>query len=102
MTDVSNGLGASIRKQFPQLTGRAFLDKLDERIAQYFPEKTSLGKKQRGSAVDSTGNVRAGGGSGKKTYDNLPSEAKAACDKFVKQGLFKSKQEYIDLYDWTE
>ena len=102
MTDVSNGLGASIRKQFPQLTGRAFLDKLDERIAQYFPEKTSLGKKQKGSAVDSTGNVRAGGGSGKKTYDNLPSEAKAACDKFVKQGLFKSKQEYIDLYDWTE
>jgi len=100
MTDVSNGLGATVRKQFPHLSGRAFLDKLDERIANYFPEKTSLGRKQRGSAVDSTGNVRAAGSGGKKTYDSLPAEAKAACDKFVKQGLFKSKQEYVDLYDW--
>ena len=99
MTDVSNGLGATVRKQFPLLSGRAFLDKLDERIAEYFPTKTSL-KKARGSAVDSTGNVRAGGSSGKKTYDNLPPEAKAACDKFVKQGLFKTKQEYVDNYDW--
>ena len=100
MTDVSNGLGATVRKQFPHLSGRAFLDKLDERIAQYFPEKTTLGKKQRGSAVDSTGNVRAGGSNGKKSYDNLPPEAKAACDKFIKQGLFKTKQEYVDNYDW--
>jgi molecular chaperone GrpE (heat shock protein) len=99
MTDVSNGLGASVRKQFPHLSGRAFLDKLDERIAQYFPDKTPLGRKQKGSAVDSSGSVRAGG-TGKKTYDSLPAEAKAACDKFVKQGLFKSKQEYVDLYDW--
>jgi hypothetical protein len=100
MTEVSNALGASLRRQFPNLSGRDFLDRLDERIANYFPEKTSLGRKQRGSAVDSTGNVRSGG-SGKKTYDSLPPEAKAACDKFVKQGLFKSKQEYVDLYDWN-
>jgi hypothetical protein len=100
MTEVSNALGASLRRQFPTLSGRAFLDKLDERIAQYFPEKTTLGKKQRGSAVDSTGNVRAGGSGGKRTYDALPPEAKAACDKFIKQGLFKTKQEYVDNYDW--
>jgi len=99
MTDVSNGLGATVRKQFPYLSGRAFLDKLDERIAEYFPTKTAL-KRAKGSAVDSTGNVRAGGSSGKKSYDNLPPEAKAACDKFVKQGLFKTKQEYVDNYDW--
>jgi hypothetical protein len=97
-TDVSNALGASVRKQFPHLSGRAFLDKLDEKIAQYYPDTSGV-KKVKGSPVDSTGNVRAGGSS-KKTYDNLPPEAKAACDKFVKQGLFKSKQEYLDMYDW--
>jgi len=100
MTEVSNALGASLRKQFPNLSGREFLDRLDERIANYFPEKTSLGRKQRGSAVDSTGSVRSGGSGGKKSYDNLPPEAKAACDKFIKQGLFKTKQEYVDNYDW--
>ena len=100
MTNVSNGLGAAVRQQFPHLTGRAFLDKLDEKIAEYFPEKI-LGKKPRTSAVDSTGNVRAGGSSGKKSYDNLPPDAKAACDRFIKAGWIKNKQEYVDSYDWS-
>jgi len=100
MTDVANGLGSSVRKQFPHLTGRAFLDKLDEKIVEYFPHKT-LGKKAKGSAVDSTGNVRGGTTSGKKSYDNLPDDARQACDRFIKQGWIKSKQEYVDSYDWN-
>lgn len=100
MTDVANGLGSSVRKQFPHLTGRAFLDKLDEKIAEYFPHKT-LSPKAKGSAVDSTGNVRGGTSSGKKSYDNLPPDAKQACDRFIKNGWIKSKQEYVDNYDWN-
>jgi len=100
MTDVANGLGASVRRQFPHLSGRAFLDKLDEKIVEYFPHKT-LGKKAKGSAVDSTGNVRGGTTSGKKSYDNLPDDARQACDRFIKQGWIKSKQEYVDSYDWN-
>jgi hypothetical protein len=100
MTDVANGLGASVRRQFPHLSGRAFLDKLDEKIVEYFPHKT-LGKKAKGSAVDSTGNVRGGTTSGKKSYDNLPDDARQACDRFIKQGWIKSKQEYVDSYDWS-
>lgn len=100
MTDMANGLGASVRKQFPHLTGRAFLDKLDEKIVEYFPQKV-LGKKAKGSAVDSTGSVRGGTSSGKKSYDNLPDDAKQACDRFIKNGWIKSKQEYVDSYDWS-
>jgi len=100
MTDVANGLGSSVRRQFPHLSGRAFLDKLDEKIVEYFPHKT-LGKKTKGSAVDSTGNVRGGTTSGKKSYDNLPDDARQACDRFIKQGWIKSKQEYVDSYDWN-
>jgi len=100
MTDVANGLGSSVRRQFPHLSGRAFLDKLDEKIVEYFPHKT-LGKKAKGSAVDSTGNVRGGTTSGKKSYDNLPDDARQACDRFIKQGWIKSKQEYVDSYDWN-
>ena len=100
MTDVANGLGSSVRRQFPHLSGRAFLDKLDEKIVEYFPHKT-LGKKAKGSAVDSTGNVRGGTTSGKKSYDNLPDDARQACDRFIKNGWIKSKQEYVDSYDWS-
>lgn len=100
MTDVANGLGASVRRQFPHLSGREFLDKLDEKIVEYFPHKV-LGNKARGSAVDSSGDVRGGSGSGKKSYDNLPADAKAACDRFVKNGWIKSKEEYVKNYDWS-
>lgn len=100
MTDVANGLGASVRRQFPHLSGQQFLDKLDEKIAEYFPHKV-LGNKARGSAVDSTGNVRGDVKGNKKSYDNLPDDAKAACDRFIKNGWIKSKQEYVDNYDWN-
>ena len=100
MTDMANGLGASVRRQFPHLSGRAFLDKLDEKIAEYFPHK-ALGNKARGSTVDTSGNVRGGSNNGKKSYDNLPADAKQACDRFIKNGWIKNKQEYVDSYDWN-
>ena len=97
---MANGLGSSVRKQFPHLTGRDFLDKLDDRIKEYFPHKFT-GNKAKGSAVDSSGSVRGSGSSGKKSYDNLPADAKQACDRFIKNGWIKSKQEYVDSYDWS-
>lgn len=100
MTDMANGLGASVRRQFPHLSGQAFLDKLDDKIVEYFPQKV-LGNKARGSAVDSSGDVRGGSGNGKKSYDNLPADAKQACDRFIKNGWIKNKQEYVDSYDWN-
>lgn len=100
MTELANTLGSSVRKQFPHLTSRAFLDKLDDKIREYMPNKF-LGNKAKGSAVDSSGSVRGSGSSGKKTYDNLPDDAKQACDRFIKNGWIKSKQEYVDSYDWS-
>jgi len=100
MTELANTLGSSVRKQFPHLASRAFLEKLDDKIREYMPSKF-LGNKAKGSAVDSSGSVRGSGSSGKKSYDNLPDDAKQACDRFIKQGWIKSKQEYIDSYDWT-
>jgi hypothetical protein len=100
MTEMSNALGATVRKQFPHLSGREFLDKIDEKLAEYFPEKF-MGKKPKVNSVDSSGNVRSGGGSTKKSYDNLPQDAKEACDRFIKNGWIKSKQEYVDNYDWS-
>jgi len=100
MTELANTLGSSVRKQFPHLASRAFLEKLDDKMREYMPNKF-LGNKAKGSAVDSSGSVRGSGSSGKKSYDNLPDDAKQACDRFIKQGWIKSKQEYIDSYDWT-
>ena len=99
MTGIANGLGVTLRQENPALNGQAFLDKLDAELAEVFPEK--FGKKRTPNPMEGTpnGTARPSVSSGKKTYTNLPAEAKAACDKFVKQGLM-TKEQYVAEYDW--
>ena len=100
LTGMANGLGVELRRENPGLQGKAFLDKLDEELAVMLPEK--FGKKRNQNPMEgvSNGTARPSSGSGKKSYNNLPAEAKAACDKFVKQGLM-TKEAYVAEYDWS-
>jgi hypothetical protein len=99
LTGMANGLGVELRRENPGLQGKAFLDKLDEELAVMLPEK--FGKKRNQNPMEgvSNGTARPSSGSGKKSYNNLPAEAKAACDKFVKQGLM-TKEAYVAEYEW--
>jgi hypothetical protein len=99
MTAVVNGIGESLRLEFPLLKGQPFLDKLDEVLAEEFPNK--FGKKQSPSSrVESGSGRQSRGGSNAQSYDNLPSEAKAACDRFVKQKLM-TREQYVADFDWN-
>jgi len=99
MTNIANGVGVTLRQEDPNLAGQAFLDKLDSELQEMFPEK--FGKKRTPNPMEGSpnGTARPSVSSGKKTYNNLPPEAKAACDKFVKQGLM-TKEAYVAEYDW--
>jgi hypothetical protein len=99
MTGIANGIGDSLRLEFPMLKGKAFLDKLDEVLAEEFPNKFGE-KKSPASRVESGSGRQGRGGSNAQSYDNLPADAKAACDKFVKQKLM-TKEEYVASYDWS-
>lgn len=99
MTGIANGIGDSLRLEFPMLKGKAFLDKLDEVLAEEFPSKFGE-KKSPASRVESGSGRQGRGGSNAQSYDNLPADAKAACDKFVKQKLM-TKEEYVQSYDWS-
>jgi hypothetical protein len=96
-TEIVNAMGASIARQFPGLKGKAFLDKLDERIDQRLPE--IRGKQNQTREMTDSSTTRGSTRTNKKSYENLPSEAKAACDKYVKQKLM-TKDEYVAMYDW--
>jgi hypothetical protein len=99
MTAVVNGIGESLRVEFPMLKGQPFLDKLDEVLAEEFPNK--FGKKQSiRSRVESGSGRQSRGSSNSQSYDNLPSEAKAACDRFVKQKLM-TREQYVQDFDWN-
>jgi hypothetical protein len=99
MTGIVNGIGESLRLEFPLLKGQEFLDKLDEVLAEEFPNK--FGKQTPTSRVESgSGRASRGSSSNAQTYDNLPAEAKAACDRFVKQKLM-TREQYVADFDWS-
>jgi hypothetical protein len=98
LTGIANGIGDSLRLENPNLKGQAFLDKLDEVLAEEFPSK--FGKKAATSRVESGSGRQGRTSSGSHSYENLPPDAKVACDKFVKQKLM-TKEEYVQSYDWS-
>jgi hypothetical protein len=99
LTAVANGVGESLRLEFPSLKGEAFLEKLDEVLQEELPNRFKPKVKANGSAVESGSGRQPRGGTSSRSYDNLPPEAKAACDRFVKQKLM-TKEAYVAEYDW--
>ena len=98
-TRVADAVGTEINQRFPDLRGKDFFNKLDEELAEVLPEKYL--KKGRTSPVEgaSQGTSRPTG-SKKQSYQHLPADAKAACDKYVKSGLM-TQEEYVNEYDWS-
>ena len=80
--------------------GSAFYDKIAEEVRAKFPDNFRNAARKSPSRVEGSGasTTRRGSGNG-KTYADLPPEAKAACDRFVKQDLMKREQ-YVDDYQW--
>ncbi len=95
---LANDYGTALREAGSTLVGRAFLDTIKKQLQADFPEKFSNPARYEPSAGGpggDSGNGRAGRG---KTYADLPQEDRAVCDKFVKQGLVKSREAYVKDY----
>ena len=78
--------------------GKARLDEIARRTKETFPHKFQNPRKNGANAVDAGGEIETGD-SKAKTYENLPPDAKAACDKFVANGL-TTKKDYVTDYEW--
>ena len=86
-------LAERLRKQKPELVGLDFLAEVEKKVQSTF--KKEVRPSARPSPVDVSTPSR--GSTSKKSYADLPAEAKQACDKFVKQGLL-SKDQYVKDY----
>lgn len=100
MSAAANAIAEQIAATSPHLRGKAFLDELDKELEQVFsPEK--LGKKAKPrNPVEGGKGTTTPSSPGKKSYENLPPDAKAQCDRMVKQGLL-TKEFYVQEYDWS-
>lgn len=96
LTRNANDIAAEIRAENPGLVNQAFLDRLSEELEETFPEK--FGKKKPTSPVEGGSSGTRPGPKGKNTYENLPAEAKAACDRFVKTLPNYTREKYLADY----
>lgn len=78
--------------------GKEFLNRVGEKVKEAYPEKFGNPNRDRESSVES--NSPSSSKSGKKTYSDLPAEAKSACDRFVKQGLM-TQADYVKEFEWN-
>lgn len=98
LTDEADALGGAYIKQ--GIPYSKMLEKVQETIKKLHPEKFTNIRRDGVSLVESvsseTGLPKKGNS---RAYENLPAEAKAQCDKWIKSGLL-TKEQYIRDYQW--
>lgn len=78
--------------------GAEFYQRIGEEVRKKFPDKFRNPARSRAAAVEgggAAGYSRRGNGKG---YADLPSDAKAACDRYVANGTFKTREDYVKEY----
>ena len=92
---VATGIGQTIRMDSnnAHLLGDAFYDEVERRMNEFFREPTKPGKVEGGSG---NANRNFGG----KTYNDLPPDAKAACDRYAKRLKFGEGQAFKNEDEW--
>lgn len=92
-----------IERSQPGLSRSEMLAETKRRTVEKFPEKFGINPARDNAAAVATPN---GGGAPRKkqgkTYEDLPQEAKRACDKFVKQIQGYTREQYVKDYDWGD
>lgn len=98
-TAFANGLAQSLRADPANaaLVGRAFFDEVAKQVDRAFPETDERSFDKVGGAADTTPR----GGRGRGTFEALPAEAKAACDRFGER-LVGEGRAYKTLADWRK
>lgn len=97
LTDYANRIGPLIaRNEKLAVDDPDYYERVTEEVRKKFPDKFENPNRQRQNGVESP----SGGGGGKKgkSAADLPKEAKDAGARFVKQGLYKSLDDYAKDY----
>lgn len=79
------------------LIGPDLYKEVKKRMEKAYPDEFQAEERpgpQRGGKTN-------GANSKAKSFENLPDDAKKACDRMIKNGLFKDRSDYVKLYDWS-
>lgn len=101
MNAMAKTIEAGLFKDKPNMTIADRLQEVKRRVKGAFPEKFENERRTSAPAVSEGSGAPPRRGSG-KTYENLPPDAKKACDKFVKTIPGFTREEYCKTYDWSD
>ncbi len=98
---VATDIFGKLERDSPGMSQSDRLAQTKKLTMEKFPEKFGINPMREGAAAVSTPSGQAAARkSSKKSYDDLPAEAKKACDKFVKQIPGYTRDKYVAAYDW--
>jgi len=99
MTVYANRMSDYIAEMKPDLIGKqGFLDEIDKEVRARFSDRFENTNRDIPNTVEAGGRAPRQRGKS-KGYGDLPGEAKAACDKFVRRGLI-TREQYVKDYEW--
>jgi len=96
MTDYAVRIAPIVANKGFAVGSKAFYDEIARATKEKFDRPNP--QRRRPSSVEGAGGTARAKKNG-KSYEDLPTDAKAACDRFVAQGML-TKEEYVKDYQW--
>lgn len=96
MTAFAIALDQELAEQGKSYSAR--FKEIAKQIKEEFPHKFENPNRARAAAVGD-GAPAAGRRSG-RSFSDLPPDAKAMCDRFIKNGFIKSREDYVKNFQW--
>lgn len=94
---LTHDYAEEIKQTNPQLVGLEFLEQVKMRVKEEHPEFFQNPSKTRPAAVSTSSTASGSRSNRKRTYADLPPEARDVCDKFVRKG-FVTQESYVQDY----
>lgn len=104
LNDFATNMHGTLLRTKSTLSLAENLDEVKRRTMLAFPEKFPAARKPNGGGAARVAEPSGGGRprpTGGQTYDDLPADAKKACDRFVKQIPGYTRDEYVKQFDWS-
>lgn len=97
MKGAADAIGQAIQASNPSLVGVPFLKAVKSKLMEEMPHKFQNQRRSGAPAVEGVSSASSGK-AGKKSFKDLPPEAKEACKKFAKRGLVTEEQYIKDFF----
>jgi len=96
LTAFADAYGASMQTQFEDPV--KFYEAVGKQVKIAFPNKFEGTQQSNVPDVESPTGGSAPRTKGKHKFTDLPPEAKEACNKCIKDGLYKSREDYMEIF----